>query len=488
MSSNIPSGCDAFTTPGRSTSLGTPRSGFVVIDAVSTSMAGTAINAAISALPADGGTIVVPAGDWVINTAVLISKNGVILRGVSHQSTVLRFDGSTVTAAVKMSDTTQRNVVIEDMRIECSSSGKGTAIDASYFVNSTIRNLRIGGSGTSPRVGIDFKAVGSHYNVVENCRISVSGANSACVRYVNFSNSNVLRNCRLFGDNANTVGVHVDSHAVCIDHIDIEADFLIGIDVASNGHDCLVIAPYIEAGKTGIRLDSNVEAFTCLGGVIIDNVVANITDKGAQSPLFLNTRLQYDPYTSMTAVRSSAFPRSYPVPGNMALPQDHGLEAWTVDPAYASGSTLLTNGTQYFAAIYVRNTVTITKLHYLVATGATTPTAGQNWIGIYNSRGTRLQQSGIDAKIASAGPQEATIASLQLTPGVYWIGLLCNAATAVTLARASGVSDAGNSMNLAAANLRYFVNGTGKTTLDPSVAPASNAVSGSVAFCAGVEQ
>jgi hypothetical protein len=296
-----------------------------------------------------------------------------------------------------------------------------------------------------------------------------------------------VTNCRLLGDNTNTVGVSVDSHAISIRHIDMETDFLIAIDVTSNGHDCTVIAPYIEAGETGIRLASTVEAFTCIGGVIIDCAVANITDNGAKDPAFYNVRVQYEPYTSMT-VRSTAFPSSYPVPGNFATPQDHGLEAWSVDPSRASSSTLLTNGTQYFAALYVRNRVTITKLHFLVGTAAVTATAGQNWIGIYNSSGTKLADVGIDSLVTAAGPQVATISSTTLTPGIYWIGFVCNAATAVTLARAGGISAAGNSMNLTAANLRFFVNGTGKTTLDASITPASNTVTGSVAFCTAVAQ
>jgi hypothetical protein len=532
MSSNFPSSLDTLTTPSGSSTLGgsspshttlhtnegdaiealeakvgvdnsavttsldyrvnqledsTDTASVVVVDTASTAAAGTAINAAIASLPANGGTVFIPAGTWTIDTAILITKDGVILRGASNYGTILSFDGSSIAACIKMTDTTQRTVVIEDLRIQSSSSGNGTAVDASYFVNSTIRNLRIGGGGVNCNKGIDFNVIGSYYNVVENCRISVSGTSSICIRFANTSNSNVVRNCRLHGDNTNSIGVSVDAHAIYIDHVDMETDFLIGIDVVGNGHDCCVIAPYLEAGETGIRLASGVEAFNCLGGVIIDNAVANITDNGAKDPVFWNTRVQYEPYTSMT-VRSTAFPRSYPVRGNFAAPQDHSLEAWSVDPSRASSSTLLTNGTQYFAALYIRNTVTVTKLHFLVGTAGVTATAGQNWIGLYNNSGTKLVDVGIDALITSAGPQVATIASTTLTPGVYWVGFVCNAATAVTLARAGGINSSGNSMNLTAANYRFFVNGTAKTTLDATITPASNTVTGSVAFCTAVAQ
>lgn len=531
MSTNYPTSLDTFTTPSGSSTLGgsTPKhtdlhtnegdaiealqakvgvtgsavtssldyrtnalenstdtTSVIVLDSANAPTAGTAINSAISSLPSGGGTIIIPAGTWTINTAVLISKNGVVLRGSSNSGTVLQFNGASVSPAIKMTDTTQRFCQIDNMTIQSSSSGSGTAIDASYFVNSVFSNLRIGGTSVNPNKGIIFNVIGSYYNHVRDCRVSVSGSGSQCIAFDNTSNSNMVTNCRLSGD-ANTTGVYVNSHAIGINRVDCETSMSIGIDVATSGHDCTVTTPYLEAISTGIQLASGVESFTCLGGVIIDCTTANITDNGAKDPGFLNVRLQYEPYTSFT-VRSAAFPSSYPIPSNTANPQDHGVVAWSIDPASASSSSTLTNGTQYFTSLYVRNAVTVTKLHFIVGTGATTPVAGQNFIGIYNSSGTKLASVGIDTEIAAAGWHEVTISSTALSPGIYWVGLVSNASVGAAIARAGGVSANGNNFNLTASTYRFFVNGTSKTALDASITPASNSVTGSIAFFAATEQ
>lgn len=464
--------------------IGGTIAGMSVLSVARTADAGTALNEAIAALPDVGGTIVIPAGTWTVDTPVLISKDGVIIQGVSQRGTLLRFAGATITPAIKNSSTTQRYCVVRDLRIESSNSGSGVAIDASYFVNSMFHNLRIGGGGVNPNRGIVFDAVGSYYNVVQDCRISVAGAGSRCLSFANVSNSNVVRNCRLVGDNTNTVGVYVDAHAIQLDHVDMESDGLVGVDVAAGGHDCQLNAPYLEALETGVRLAADVESFTCVGGVIIDNVT-NITDLGAKDPAFINTRVQYEPYTSFTA-RSAAFPQSYPVQTASDQPQDHALAAWTVDPATAEATTLLVNGTQYLAKVHVRNRVAVTKVWWIGTSGAVTPTAGQNWVGLYNSAGTLLASAGIDTQIAATGPQSATITSTVLEAGSYWVVLLCNAVTAATLARAGGQNSAANSVNQTSAALRFAVNGTGKTALDAAITPASNTSTGSSALFAAV--
>lgn len=54
---------------------------------------GAKINTAIAALPANGGTIVVPAGDYSLTTPIVISRPGVILTGQGY-GTTLHYSGS----------------------------------------------------------------------------------------------------------------------------------------------------------------------------------------------------------------------------------------------------------------------------------------------------------------------------------------------------------------------------------------------------------
>jgi hypothetical protein len=436
---------------------------------------GTALNAAIAALPAAGGTIVIPAGTWTIDTAVLINKSGIILRGVSPGATKLQFDGATIPTAIKMADTTQRYITIQDLNIESTANGVGTAIDASYFVNSQFHRLRIGSSGAAPNRGIDFNVVGTYYNTVRDCRITVAGVGSRCISFDNIANSNWVDNCRLLGD-ANTTGVYVNAHANTIARVDCETTMAIGVNVGASGHDCTLVSPYLEQVDVGVQLAANVEAFTCLGGIIIDSDVNNIVDNGAKDPAFINTRLQYEPYTSMTA-RSAAFPQSYPIQTAMAQPPDHGLISWSSDPTLQNTSTVLTAGTVYLTKVYVRNRVTVSNLYWWVASAAVTATAGQNEVGLYDSAGTRVVAANVDGSTTSTGLKTTAVTPTVLTPGWYWVAAVFNAATLPGLLRGNGgagITTAAN-IGLTASTLRYATNATAQTTLPATITPASNA-------------
>lgn len=451
---------------------------------------GTTINSAIAALPSNGGTIIIPAGTWTIDTPILISKDGVILRGVSNKATLLRFAGSTVTTCIKNADTTQRYCQIDNLRIESTNDGAGTAIDGSYFVNSVISNLRIGASTVTPNKGIVFNAVGSYYNRVRDCRIQVSAASSQGIVFDTTSNSNMVSNCRVVGDTA-TVGVYVNAHAIELNRVDIENNCLIAIDVAASGHDCTIISPYIEAAATGVRLASGVESPTVLGGFIADCTTANITDSGASGPQIINVRVQYDPYTMVVAGNVPTYTiNNVPVPGGSYQPSDLSFLSWTYDPATTSNSTLTTNGTVYLARVVLRFAQTITNLSVGISTAATTPTANQSFLGLYDSTGTRVAVTAagaIDTALASSGIlTQAVVTPYAAGAGVYWVAFVNNAATAATLARASGSSLTIANGGASAANLRFAVNGTTQTSLPASITPSSNTTSGAFTMWAAV--
>jgi hypothetical protein len=112
-----------------------------------------------------------------------------------------------------------------------------------------------------------------------------------------------------------------------------------------------------------------------------------------------------------------------------------------------------------------------------VSTVGATATAGQNFVGLYDSLGARLATTGVDADITTANVKTTTITSQTLTGGSnYWVGFVFNAGTPPTLARAVGGSAASSMANLGltAANYRFAVNGTTQTSLPISITPASN--------------
>ena len=168
------------------------------------------------------------------------------------------------------------------------------------------------------------------------------------------------------------------------------------------------------------------------------------------------------------------------------LSTDQGIAAWAYDPLFTSNSTTITGGTVYLAAVRVRSNVTITKAQYIVNTAATTPTAGQSFVGIYNFSGTLLNATNIDSNLGT-GLQTVTLSASQaLSAGSYWVALVANAATPPAICRAGAQQLTALNAGLAASAYRFATNGTSQTSLPASITPASNSTSGAIAMWAAV--
>lgn len=157
-------------------------------------------------------------------------------------------------------------------------------------------------------------------------------------------------------------------------------------------------------------------------------------------------------------------------------PDDHNLAAWAYQPPLATGSTVLTGGTVTLSGLKIRKDATINNIYWQIQTIASTVTAGQNFIGIYSSAGTRLVTVNIDAAITSTGLKTTPTGALALTAGMYWVAWVTNASTPPALARGgalAGFADTAN-VGLTAATMRFATNVAGQTSLPASITPASN--------------
>lgn len=165
-------------------------------------------------------------------------------------------------------------------------------------------------------------------------------------------------------------------------------------------------------------------------------------------------------------------------------PADHGLAAWTVDPATCANSSTLTLGTLYLQAVYIAQPVTVSNIWWGLGTAVTTPTAGQNFVGIWNSSGTLLQSAGVDAAAALTGINQTAITATALAPGMYWLGILTNGATAGAMYRSGALSGTlANAGVTVAKNKPFVTNGTGLTAV-ATIVPASNTGSAIANFMA----
>jgi len=181
----------------------------------------------------------------------------------------------------------------------------------------------------------------------------------------------------------------------------------------------------------------------------------------------------------------SALPNVVTQPGASVEPSDYGLIAWSYDAGLASqSSTTVSGGTLYLTAVYPRAAFNSTKVYFSVATVGVTPTAGDNWIGLYNTSGTLLASKGIDSNVtAGVGLQTITWTSATgaQPAGQYWIGFYFNAGTEPTLYRAPTPADnATQNIGLTTTNYRMCQQAGGFTTALPSpLTVSSNSISGS---------
>ncbi|MET7761702.1 hypothetical protein ABZS71_06560 [Streptomyces sp. NPDC005393] len=117
----------------------------------------------------------------------------------------------------------------------------------------------------------------------------------------------------------------------------------------------------------------------------------------------------------------------------------------------------------------------------MLGTAATTPTAGQNWIGLVNSTGTILSTASLVSLITSGSvPKSATLTAAQsLAAGTYWVAQLFNAAAVPLIYRTAMPFTGFGVVNQSTATQRYATAGTSQTTL-ASITMSSNAAGQSI--------
>lgn len=156
---------------------------------------------------------------------------------------------------------------------------------------------------------------------------------------------------------------------------------------------------------------------------------------------------------------------------------DHGAIAWTFDPASNSGSTGLTSGVPFMSKVWVREPATLSAVGISITSAGSTLTAGQNFMGIYNAAGTRIAVSADQtAAFGTTGYVEAAMtAPVAVTPGAYYLTLLCNGTTPPTLARGAVAGSGASTINfkLTTATARYATGPAAQTSLPVSITMAS---------------
>lgn len=140
-----------------------------------------------------------------------------------------------------------------------------------------------------------------------------------------------------------------------------------------------------------------------------------------------------------------------------------------------------TTGVIYLNKVVVHQTTSVSQLQLFVNSLGSALTAGQNFMGIYDSSGNRVAVTADQSTVwNTAGWKSVPLvgAPFNLSAGFYWIAILANGVTGLKFNASNGNNLSGALVNgtLSAATGRWVTNGTG-TTLPSSITPASNSFS-----------
>lgn len=373
-----------------------------------------AIQAAIDAAgDAGGGVVLIPptTNGFQCNSALTFDAEGVILRGYGRLSR-LRFNGASVATLLKMADTTQRGFFgFENLRISnVGASGNGVALDMSYMTVSRVRDVIIDGS---PNGGILLNASGTLYNLIENVRISCDGSSGYGIKTGTSSNENTIHRARI-APSSTCTGVIINSHGCSLYDVDVETDAAIGIDIQASGHDTLICDPYLEGNVINLKLASNVEAVTVIGGFIADADTNNINNGGAKGLSIYNTRLGTGSYEQFTYRESlNGFPGK-----RWAVPYHTGVAA--TSQTFTAGRVLL-------AEFELEEAAFIDGVSYVTGAAA----AGNVTVGVYGPITTEetcnsapvLVQSASTAQSGTNTEQFISLTKTLAKAGRYYVAL-----------------------------------------------------------------
>jgi hypothetical protein len=497
--------------------------------------------AAAAAVAAGGGVVFFPAGTYQINGSITVDNN-IILAGVGNDSQIRQ----TSTTADLIIGTTVSWLTIRDLRLRGPGQlvGSGNAVYLDDNGNSSNANIvmenvlvdAFGGNGieietciVSNFTGVNVKDIRGHgFAFTASLTGGTSISMNACYAHNCLNAGYLLYQMHYSGlqgcaADACGVGYFLDTcQAINLGGCGSEA--MVVTDATydgsayriKGGNTCALdncynyqnnaIAVKLTDGAGECRI-SGFRENTPLGGATASISIASgclrntVTASKVTTAMSLAGSVSYAlpdsttvPSTPSTGVEFhavSGIPRAkssngtdYAMVPTGTTPADLGFAQWTYDPGLTSANTTTVAGTVYLARLYLKEPTSITKLWTIINTAGSGATAGQNWLGLYDSTGALVISGGADAIVASNGPVSVTVASTPLTVGAYWLAVVFNATGQPQLGRTSAAVASSNTPNTSASTLRYAINGTGRTTLATPITPASN-TSGS-AFWAGV--
>jgi hypothetical protein len=150
-------------------------------------------------------------------------------------------------------------------------------------------------------------------------------------------------------------------------------------------------------------------------------------------------------------------------------PWGYGLKAWSGDVVNAYDSSAAGDGSINLIKIWNPVEQEISYIDVVIRTAGSGLDSGQNFVGLYDTGGTRLAVSADQASSwASNGYKHiALTAPITLAVGWVYVAILCNGTTRPSFAR--GIATAAGNLGLGSGQMRWASILTGQTSLPSSL-------------------
>ena len=260
----------------------------------------TDIQTAMDVACVTAGAVFIKAGTYTITSTLAVGCSDLTIYG-EGESTIIQFNGSSVTNAFANSGTTQRSRLrIAKMKIISTSSGSGTGIELNYWRKSLFKELHI----VDVNIGIHGGGTGVFYNSIENVQVEPEGANSIGFKFDLEGNDNKLIDTQVIPASGDvTTGYYIDAGGIWIVGGDV-GNAKIGIDIKDEGTDAYVTATWLEANDINIQMNNDLETATIIGNHLSSPDIVDIS--GGGRGIFVQSHVDGDPlfyYGGATNVR-----------------------------------------------------------------------------------------------------------------------------------------------------------------------------------------
>ncbi|WP_327719877.1 hypothetical protein OG381_34380 [Streptomyces sp. NBC_00490] len=399
----------------------------------------------------------------------------------------------------------------------------GWGMDLAMPWRSTFENIEIEGT----RNGIRLSNQGSVQNAGDNTFtrmfIEIVGTGGTAIHISSPSNNLNQNNWNMVEAGANSTGctgILIDGASGGASQrfwgLNLEQfQTLINVDNGeSNVFDCnYVTADTGGAGNVGFRCGSNAynnsfsaKWFNNASGNTVEIIQDNNTTSNAPNR-FESIRIENNATGTVTYTKQNSsvfrdittFNTGNAMPAGLLqypltnvndatfTPADHGLVAWTHDPAtLRSASNATTSGTVYLCKVKVVNRSSVaTNVIVGIEAAGVTLTAGQSFVGLYNSSGTLLSASADQsANWTSTGLKTIALSAPQtLAVGSYYVAILSVGTTPPQFAMGAGGATT-VSAGLSTAASRFLTGPTAQTSLPASITLASQTVTSGARWAA----